>query len=528
MTSTLTSRYFQVDGRAVHYRHKGHGEPVVLLHASPRSSLAMLPMMNTAPDGLALFAIDLPGLGRSAPLFPPSAESSPESTSIQPFADALAATLTALGLPRVRLYGTHTGAAVAVAFAVRYPERVERLVLDALGVFPEMRQIDLAHDVDSYLPPLEPDPDGLHMTWAWNRMRDQALFFPWNVRRTDARMWRPMPSPDRLQGAVLDLLVAGDYRSAYAAALRTDGRAWVAELRVPTRVGARGNDVLRSHLELLGTVPPCVTVAPFANDAPTWAPQVWAALQGGAALPVAPTPVDQPWSGPLITDCHRGPAGARLHWRGCAEGSGRPLVLLHDSPGSARMLDARLAMWAGQRPVFACDLPGHGESDRAPGNDVVELLDVLEAGLERLDLADAELRGIGAGSWLAHWLALRRPQHWSVATPLPHRGPMPPPSYAATRADGGHLNQAWLDARDAAILGPWWQRDPRDCHDFGDTLDWRAIHREAVERLFETPAAADLRRSIAEKAVDVGRGLTSPSASRTPTLPRTRSVDRTP
>ncbi len=522
-TASLTSRYIQVDGRTVHYRHKGHGEPVVLLHASPRSSLAMLPLIQSAPDGMALFAIDLPGFGRSLPL---SATESIAS-SIEPFADALAATLTALGLPRVRLYGTHTGAAVAVALAVRHPQRVERLVLDGLGVFTATREIDLAHDVDAYLPVLEPDADGLHMTWSWNRMRDQALFFPWNARRSDARMWRPLPSPDALQAATLDLLVASDYRSAYAAALRTDGGAWVARLRVTTRVGARANDVLRTHLEQLGPVPACVTVAPFANDTAGWAPQVWTALQGGAALAPAPPATDERWSGSTLTDRHRGSAGARLHWRGCREGAGRPLIVLHDSPGSARVLDARLAPLLGERPVFACDLPGHGESDSAPGSDVMALLDALQDGLERLDLADAELSGVGAGSWLAHWLALRRPERWSTASPLAHRGPMPAPRHAATRADGGHLNQAWLDARDAVILGPWWRRDPRDCHDFGDTLDLRAIQRAAVERLFESPQAADLRQSIADKAVDCGRGLTSPSASRSPTPLRSRSIGRT-
>ena len=493
----------------------GHGEPVVLLHASPRSSLAMLPLIQTAPDGHALFAIDLPGFGRSAPL-PSSSSGSSAAAPIEAFADALAATLTALGLPRVRVYGTHTGAAVAVALAARHPQRVERLVLDGLNVFTRVEDIDLTHD--GYLPALEPDADGLHMTWAWNRMRDQALFFPWNARRSDARMWRPLPSPDTLQAATLDLLVASDYRAAYTAALRTDGRAWVARLRVSTRIGARGNDVLRPHLERLVDVPPCVTVAPFANDTRTWAPQVWRALQEGARLDAAPAAADPSWSDTL-TDSHRGRAGARLHWRGCRGGEGRPLVYLHDSPGSARVLDARLAPLVGQRPVFACDLPGHGESDRAPDGDLRTVLDALHEGLDRLGPTDAELCGVGAGAWLAEALARRRPRRWSFGSSLPHRGPMPPPQHATTRADGGHLNQAWLDARDAAILGPWWQRDPRDCHDFGDTLDWRAIQREAVERLFEAPQAMELRRSIADHAKAGGLDLTSPSASRTPRHP---------
>jgi len=157
MARLVTSHYVCVDGRLVHYRRSGDGPPVVLLHASPRSSIALVPLMQACPADITVFAFDTPGCGYSAPL-PLGRPDVPD------YAHAFAATLDALGIQCAPTYGTHTGAAIALTFAALYPERVSQLVLDGLSAFcADERAAILA----GYLPPFTPHVDGTHLAWLW-------------------------------------------------------------------------------------------------------------------------------------------------------------------------------------------------------------------------------------------------------------------------------------------------------------------------------------------------------------------------
>lgn len=98
------------------------GSPIVLLvHGLGVSSRYMIPTIRTlAPDHL-VFAIDLPGYGRTPG--PPHALSIPE------LADALLDWMTVMRIERPLLLGNSMGCQVLVDLAVRHPSRVERLVL---------------------------------------------------------------------------------------------------------------------------------------------------------------------------------------------------------------------------------------------------------------------------------------------------------------------------------------------------------------------------------------------------------------
>ncbi len=54
---------------------------------------------------------------------------------IEDFADALAETLTALGIEHAAAYGRHTGASIAVEFAARHPQRCAMAFADGYAVF---------------------------------------------------------------------------------------------------------------------------------------------------------------------------------------------------------------------------------------------------------------------------------------------------------------------------------------------------------------------------------------------------------
>ena len=111
-----------------------------------------------------------------------------------------------MGLDRVDLYGSHTGATPALDFAHRYPRRVNRLILNALGIHTPGERANLAAN---YTPSLEPQWDGSHLVRTWAVRRDMLLFWPWYKRAPEARQVANMPSADGLHDKVLDVLRAG-------------------------------------------------------------------------------------------------------------------------------------------------------------------------------------------------------------------------------------------------------------------------------------------------------------------------------
>ncbi|CAN5902742.1 hypothetical protein BH11PSE13_BH11PSE13_38420 [soil metagenome] len=469
-----------------------------MLHESPRSSVALQILMSQGPPNVTMLAFDTPGCGESEPLAVPHAEASD-------YADAFADTLTALGVGRAVVYGTHTGAAIAMAFAVQHPRRVARLVIYGIGVFDAAERAEV---LGSYLPPFVPAVDGTHLVWLWSRLRDQYLFFPWNHRGVGARLWRPLPEPAYMQFAAIDFLRAGDnYRAPYAAAFRYRPDRWLSHLRVPVFIGVRTDDMLLSHLDRLGEVPGNVRVERLSAERSRWGAALWAQMQEGTeGLPDA-GPAPQPALpaarlANAFVDCPPG----RLHLRGTLGGTGRPLVLLHDSPGGARGLDRQARAVMAQRPVLAPDLPAHGDSDAWPDmDDARSVAAALHEALSRIGLREADVEGRGVGSRVAAAMAQLHPRRYHAASADAAAPGTAAPGRVIARHDGGHLLAAWFHARDEAILGPWWSRTASDRHDFGDELDIGTIHARTIDRLKEAPQAAALRAALLAEATGAGR-----------------------
>ena len=178
-------------GQLVRARFLGEGPPVLLLHESPRSSAALLPLAERLAHRFAFVMLDSPGFGLSDPM--PMAR--PE---VPDFAAVALEAAEALGLPPVPFYGTHTGAALASAAAAMAPERVTAAILDGYAVFTPEEQAEL---LASYLPPFRPTLDGTHVAWLWARVRDQFAAFPWNRVSDGARLPREAGgSPTRRSG----------------------------------------------------------------------------------------------------------------------------------------------------------------------------------------------------------------------------------------------------------------------------------------------------------------------------------------
>ncbi len=469
---TITRHFVDVGGRRVHYRRSGSGPPVVLLHESPRSSAALIPLLQRLGDGLTGFALDTPGYGQSDAL-------PMERPEIADFADAVAATMAAIGIAGAPVYGTHTGASIALECAVRRPARCCAAVLDGFPVFSHREQAEyLAH----YLPPFRPAIDGTHLAWLWARVRDQFLFFPWNRRGEAARLWRPLPDATFLTGVALDFLRAGDfYRVGYAAAFRHRPQTSLAALAVPTVIGAREDDLLFSHLERMPALPDCVAIDRFSRDRDLWGATLrthFHRLATGTSPPPDHAALPDARIGSTYVDLPHG----QLHVQGAFGGEGRPVVLIHPSPGGSAYWFDTLQRLAGRRPVLAVDLPGHGDSDPVDAPDLINLVEILDAALEKLGIDEAEIRGAGTGAVVAQALQRHNAQNYPELTLIdpPGEGAGVPLAHPVG-LEGGHLMAAWHHVRDEAILGPWCARP--GLHRFGDELDVAAIHRCSVDML---------------------------------------------
>lgn len=122
------------DGTRLAYHLDGDGEPLVCLPGGPMQASAYFEDLGGLPAHRRLVRLDLRGTGDSAV----PADRSTYRCDRQ--VDDVEALRLHLGLPRLDLLANSAGGALAVLYAVRYPDRVGRLVL----VAPSPRAVGLA------------------------------------------------------------------------------------------------------------------------------------------------------------------------------------------------------------------------------------------------------------------------------------------------------------------------------------------------------------------------------------------------
>lgn len=242
--SMLIDRGFvRIEEGLVHYRFCGGPDtslPLYMIHASPASSVILEPLMKELGDTRRIYAPDTLGNGDSAV----PALDEPE---IEYYAESVMRLMDALALDRVDLFGSHTGAHIAVEAATRYPERIRKLVLDGITLFPDDLKADLlAH----YAPVIEPDVIGSQFHWAWHFVRDQMTHFPYFKRDPDHRRNVPMASPDELHHITVEVLKAiRTYHMAYRAVFRHSSRGLLPLVRHDTLCLGSETDPLSQYAE---------------------------------------------------------------------------------------------------------------------------------------------------------------------------------------------------------------------------------------------------------------------------------------
>jgi pimeloyl-ACP methyl ester carboxylesterase len=457
------SRHFVTVGdRQVHYRRAGSGPAVILLHASPGSSAAMIGSIRQLADSFTVIAPDTPGNGLSEPL--PKAE--PAMTD---YADALAELLTALGLKRAAIYGSYTGAGCALEMARHHPDRVTQVVVNGYLQFTDAERAEI---VANYLPVFAPDWYGGHLIWAWARMREQVIFFPWFHKDDASRMDADVPNPAGLHRGVIDLMRSGDnYRNPYRSAFTMDYAGALTAAKAPTVITTSRQDVMWPHMARMPQPP--ANVAVHGTDTRD---QSWAIAR--AALRAAPA--DGPAPAPAAVRAVRGRTwcetrdidGGSVYLRRNADGRGRPVLFVHDTGASSLQCDEYMIPFIGRRPVVAVDLPGCGESENSFGEAPTVAAEAAFLGkvLDALDYEMVDVIAMGGGCAAAVELAASTPKRVGtlvlrrvlclddagnaakVAELVPEIEP---------RAHGSHLLSAWNYVRDVELFSPWYTRGPK-------------------------------------------------------------------
>ena len=116
-----TGSYVEVNGLNLYVEIHGTGRPLILLHGGLGSGEMFGPVLATLAENHQVIAPDLQGHGRTADIDRP--------IDLDLMADDIAALIDHLGLDRPDLVGYSLGGGVAFRTAVRYPEKVRKLVV---------------------------------------------------------------------------------------------------------------------------------------------------------------------------------------------------------------------------------------------------------------------------------------------------------------------------------------------------------------------------------------------------------------
>ena len=120
-------RSVQVFGQTIKYYDVGDGPPLLLVHGLGAEADVWAYCLEPLSQSHRVIALDLLGFGRSSkPLI---------NYRVETFVEVLDRFLHTLGIAQISLVGNSMGGWISACFALRFPERVTRLVLnDAVGI----------------------------------------------------------------------------------------------------------------------------------------------------------------------------------------------------------------------------------------------------------------------------------------------------------------------------------------------------------------------------------------------------------
>ena len=121
-----TGQYADVNGLHLYYETHGTGRPLVQLHGGLASGEMFGPIIPALAKGHQVIVPDLQGHGRTADIDRP--------IDVRLMADDIAVLIDQLGLDKPDIVGYSLGGGVAFFTAVKYPDKVNKLVMAAAHV----------------------------------------------------------------------------------------------------------------------------------------------------------------------------------------------------------------------------------------------------------------------------------------------------------------------------------------------------------------------------------------------------------
>lgn len=145
------------------------------------------------------------------------------------------------------LYGSHTGASIAMEIAIDRPDRIRHLILDGMGLYQADQQVEI---LERYAREIVPDLEGTHLMKVWHFCRDQFLFWPYYNRTEEGRLPNGLPDAETLHDFVVEVLKAlRSYHKSYRAAFRHPKRERLPLITIPTLVASSPSDMLHTFAD---------------------------------------------------------------------------------------------------------------------------------------------------------------------------------------------------------------------------------------------------------------------------------------
>jgi len=224
----------------LHLRIYGKGPALILFHPSPNSSKMMHSFASILANHFTVICPDTPGYGHSEKL-------PIQNPSMKDYVNTFRKAFDELGINRPAIYGSATGAQLAIRYGIEYPNQVGHIFLDNCAHFTDQERADI---LKSYFPDLTPKEDGSHLVQLWEMVSNLFKYFPWCFQDEAHKLNVPSPPVEMLHSIAMDYLFAGaDYYIAYKAAFNHEKIDYIQELTCPTTVLRWKGSILKKYTD---------------------------------------------------------------------------------------------------------------------------------------------------------------------------------------------------------------------------------------------------------------------------------------
>lgn len=223
-------------------RKIGIGPLLFLLHPSPRSGALMEPLMHLLQDHYTVIAPDMPGYGLSNAI-------QLQINSMYDYVPTMHEFFQHFGESQYSIYGTATGAQLAIAYSLKHKENVTQLYIDNAAHFEDAACETI---LSKYFINITPSANGSHLNLLWQHVQQSCLYFPWYENNEAHCINTELPTSNVLQAMFNDFLAAGpNYKKGYIAAFKHERAKYVQQLTIPTVLFKWLGSPILKHIETL-------------------------------------------------------------------------------------------------------------------------------------------------------------------------------------------------------------------------------------------------------------------------------------